>query len=357
MPVNALLTSFLQSLQPETAHRVAIGSAKPLRWLPAPKESARLNVEAFGLTFPNPLGLAAGFDKSAEAVEGLGRLGFGFVEIGTVTPKPQAGNPKPRLFRLEADRGVINRMGFNNDGYAAVRARLERASRRGIVGVNVGPNKDACDRIADFVLGIETFAPLADYFTINISSPNTPGLRDLHASAELERLLTATRAACDLTSPRRPLLLKISPDLDDETLDGVLTQALAHRIDGLIVSNTTVSRPSTLSSSHAGQTGGLSGRPLFDVSTRLVARCFLRCGDRIPIVGVGGIEDGRTAIAKIRAGARLVQVYTGFIYRGPKIVSEILTALAAELDAQKLTSITGLTGSAAEQIAAGSAPF
>jgi dihydroorotate dehydrogenase len=277
-------------------------------------------VEAFGLKFPNPLGLAAGFDKSAEAVEGLGRLGFGFLEIGTLTPKPQAGNPKPRLFRLEADRAIVNRMGFNNDGYALALARLQRAKGHGIVGVNIGPNKDASDRIADYVLGVETFAALADYFAINISSPNTPGLRDLHASSELERLLEAIRAACDKSLPRRPLLLKISPDVDEVTLDGVLTIA-RDKIDGLIVSNTTVSRPSSLVSRSSPEVGGLSGRPLFGASTRLVARCFLRYGAAIPIIGVGGIEDGWTALEKIEAGARLIQTYTGFIYRGPKIVN------------------------------------
>jgi len=348
-----LLTAILHSLSPEVAHRAAIRAVAALRYLPAPLGNSRLCVDAFGLSFPNPLGLAAGFDKSAESVEGLGRLGFGFVEIGTVTPKPQAGNPKPRLFRLEADRALVNRMGFNNDGYAEVRSRLQRATRRGIVGVNIGPNKDSADRIADYVLGVETFAPLADYFTINISSPNTPGLRDLHASADLERLLTAMRAVCDRTSPHRPILLKISPDVDDATLDGVLTLALAYKIDGLIVSNTTVKRPPSLVSPRASEAGGLSGRPLFDISTRLVARCFLRCGDSLPIVGVGGIEDGRTALAKIEAGARLIQIYTGLIYRGPQIVGEILKSLAAELDARGQGSISSLTGSKAEQIAAG----
>jgi dihydroorotate dehydrogenase len=348
-----LLTGVLKSLPPEAAHRIAIRTVAALKYLPAPVGNSRLRVDAFGVSFPNPLGLAAGFDKSAEALEGLGRLGFGFVEIGTVTPKPQAGNPKPRLFRLESDRSVVNRMGFNNDGYAVVRARLQRASRRGIVGVNIGPNKDAADRIADYVLGLETFAPLADYFTINISSPNTPGLRDFHASVELERLLSATRTVCERTSPRRPLLLKISPDLDDATLEGVLSLSLDYRIDGLIVSNTTVARSATLTSPYSSETGGLSGRPLFEASTRLVARCFLRFGDRIPIVGVGGIEDGRTALAKIEAGARLIQIYTGLVYHGPQLIGEILKTLAYQLDTKGLSSISELTGLRAKEIASG----
>jgi len=348
-----LLTGILQLLPPETAHRAALRAVAPRKFFPAPTVDLRLRVEAFGLSFPNPLGLAAGFDKSAEAVEGLGRLGFGFVEIGTVTPRPQSGNSKPRLFRLESDRAVVNRMGFNNDGYLEVRSRLQRASRRGIVGVNVGPNKDAVDRIADYVVGVETFAALADYFTINISSPNTPGLRDLHESAELERLLAATRAVSERISPRRPLLLKISPDLDDVALEGVLSLALEYKIDGLIVSNTTVTRPVSLTSLHASETGGLSGRPLFEASTRLVARCFLRCGNAIPIIGVGGIEDGATALAKIEAGARLIQIYTGFVYRGPQIVGELLSALTAELEARSLPSLVELIGSRAERIAGG----
>lgn len=350
-----MLTGILKSLPPEASHRVAIRAVAPLKYLSAPRVDPRLSVDAFGLSFPNPLGLAAGFDKSGEAVEGLGRLGFGFVEIGTVTPKPQPGNLKPRLFRLDADRAIVNRMGFNNDGYTKVRARLQRASRRGIVGVNIGPNKDAVDRIADYVLGLEIFSALADYFTINISSPNTPGLRSFHASSELERLLSATRTTCDRMLPRRPLLLKISPDLNDDTLGGVLSLVLNYKIDGLIVSNTTVTRPASLASLHALEPGGLSGRPLFDASTRMVARCFLKCGDAIPIIGVGGIEDGETALAKIEAGARLIQIYTGFVYRGPQIVGEILNSLKMQLVARNLRSLSKLTGSRAEQIAAGAA--
>ena len=347
-----MLTAILKALPPETAHRAAIRAIASLKYFPPPEANSRLRVEAFGLSFPNPLGLAAGFDKSAEAVEGLERLGFGFLEVGTVTPKPQVGNAKPRLFRLEADHAIVNRMGFNNDGYDEVRARLQRASWHGIVGVNIGPNKDSANRISDYVLGVETFSALADYFAINISSPNTPGLRDLHGSNELERLLEAIREASERISPRRPLLLKISPDLDDVTLDGVLSLALEHRIGGLIVSNTTVSRPSSLVSPLAAESGGLSGRPLFEASTRLVARCFLRCRDTIPIIGVGGIEDGRSALAKIEAGARLVQIYTGFVYRGPKIVGEILESLRSKVDTEGGGSLSGLIGSRAEEIVA-----
>ena len=346
-----LAASLLALLPPETAHRAAILGLPAYPFTVAADADPRLRVSAFGLDFPNPLGLAAGFDKSAEAAAALSRLGFGFVEVGTLTPRPQAGNPKPRLFRLKADAAIVNRFGFNNDGYAAAKARLAR--RRGLVGVNIGPNKDAADRIAAYVEGVETFARQADYFTINISSPNTPGLRNLHAREDFDALMSAVLAARDRASPRRPVLAKIAPDLDDEALEGVLAVALARRIDGLIVSNTSVGRPASLTSPEAKESGGLSGRPIFELSTRLVARCFLRCGAALPIVGVGGIEDARTALAKIEAGASLVQIYTGFIYRGPGVVGEILRGLSGELDRRGAASIGALVGARAGEIAGG----
>jgi dihydroorotate dehydrogenase len=340
-------------LAPETAHRAAIRVAAAYPFVMPPDADPRLRVEAFGLAFPNPLGLAAGFDKSAEAVDGLSGLGFGFVEIGTLTPRPQAGNPKPRLFRLRSDGAIVNRMGFNNDGYGEAAARLARAKRRGLIGINIGPNKDSSDRIADYVAGIEILAPYADYFTINISSPNTPGLRNLHARGDFDELAAAVLAARDRVSPRRPTLVKISPDLEDGQLEAVLAVALARRIDGLIVANTSVGRPPTLSSLEAKETGGLSGRPIFGLSTRLVARCFLHCGGALPIIGVGGIENAETALAKIEAGASLIQIYTGLIYRGPGLVGEILRGLGAELTQRRLTSLQQCVGARAEEIAAG----
>jgi dihydroorotate dehydrogenase len=349
-----LATRVLHVLPPETAHRIAI---RALRLYPSRRGSesdARLRVEAFGLTFPNPLGLAAGFDKSAEAVDALGTLGFGFVEVGTLTPKPQAGNPKPRLYRLSRDQAIINRMGFNNEGYAAA-ARLAGRSRRGIVGVNIGPNKDSPNRVADYVLGVETFSPIADYLAINISSPNTPGLRDLHARDEFAKLIDAVLRARDRATDRRPILVKISPDVAAAQLDDLLDIALDRRVDGLVVSNTSIARPPDLKSAAATETGGLSGRPIFEASTRLLARCFLRCGAALPIVGVGGIEDLRTALIKIEAGATLLQIYTGFIYHGPSVIDEILQGLSAEARRRSLPSLQSLVGSRATEIAGGGA--
>jgi dihydroorotate dehydrogenase len=348
-----LAASLLSLLAPERAHRTAVRAVAAYPFAARPDCDPRLQVEAFGLTFPNPLGLAAGFDKSAEAVDGLGCLGFGFIEIGTLTPKPQAGNPKPRLFRLQADGAIVNRMGFNNDGYVTATARLARARRRGLIGINIGPNKESPDRIADYIAGIEAFAPYADYFTINISSPNTPGLRNFHARSEFDTLAAGVLAARDRLSPRRPTLVKISPDLDAQALEDVLSISLARRIDGLIVANTSIGRPTTLVSAAAKEAGGLSGRPIFELSTRLVARCYLRCGDALPIIGVGGVENVETALAKIEAGASLVQIYTGFIYRGPGLVSEILSGLSAELTRRKLTSLTECVGARAKEVAAG----
>jgi dihydroorotate dehydrogenase len=348
-----LAASLFGLLPPEVAHRAAIRAVAAYPFPARPDSDPRLRVDALGLSFPNPLGLAAGFDKSAEAVDALARLGFGFVEVGTLTPRPQAGNPQPRLFRLRSDAAIINRMGFNNDGYAAAKARLAGAKRRGIVGVNVGPNKDATDRVADYVAGIETFADLADYFTINISSPNTPGLRNLHGRDDFDALLAAVLAARDRLRRRRPVLVKIAPDLDAEQLEDVLAVALARRVDGLIVSNTSIGRPATLVSPEARESGGLSGRPIFDLSTEMLARCYLRCGGALALIGVGGVEDAGTALAKIEAGASLVQIYTGLIYRGPGVVREILRGLSAEVARRGVDCVSALVGARATEIARG----
>ncbi len=336
----------IKLLPPEAAHRLAINGLKiapPARAKPC---DPRLAVEAFGLSFPNPLGLAAGFDKNAEVPGAMLKLGFGFVEVGTLTPRPQGGNPRPRLFRLREDGAVINRFGFNNEGYEKARLRLARRPK-GLVGVNVGANKDAADRIADYALGVRTFAGVADYLAINVSSPNTPGLRDLQRQEALDELVARALAARDESEPRRPLVVKIAPDLDERGLDDIVAVALARRIDGLIVSNTTVARPASLSSRHRGEAGGLSGRPLFEPSTRLLARAYLALGGAMPLIGCGGVEDAATALAKIEAGASLVQLYTSLALEGVGVVDEILDGLTRAAEERGAASLRALTGARA----------
>lgn len=293
----------------------------------APDRFPRLRTTVAGLDFANPVGLAAGVDKDGEAIAGFLGLGFGAVEIGTLTPRPQPGNAKPRLFRLPEDRAVVNRYGFNNGGLDAGLARVAamNGKRRGLLGINVGANKDSTDRIADYAKGVAAAAPLADYLTINISSPNTPGLRDLQAQPLLGELLTATRAA----SGQRPLFLKIAPDLDRADLDAIVRAAIDGRIDALIVSNTTVSRPASLRSPNATETGGLSGAPLAPLARAKLAEARSASGGAIPLISVGGIDSGAEAYARIRAGASLIQLYSAMVYEGPGLPGRI----ARELDA------------------------
>ena len=333
---DAFSLPVLRWLDPEDAHRLAI---QGLRFLPPVKprpDDPKLAVRAFGLNFPNPIGMAAGFDKSAEVPDALLRLGFGFVEIGSVTPKPQAGNPRPRLFRLERDEAVINRMGFNNDGAEVVLRRLAaRAENGGIVGVNVGANKDSPDRVADYVKLIETFAPVASYFTVNVSSPNTPGLRNLQEGALLDDLLGHVIDARERVRQKAgdtPVLLKIAPDLSLAQLDDVVQVARSRRVDGMIVSNTTIARPSTLREAmRSKQQGGLSGRPLFRLSTRMVAETYVRVEGAFPLIGVGGVDSGGAALTKIRAGASLIQLYSSLVYKGLGLVDEIKRDLTSTL--------------------------
>jgi dihydroorotate dehydrogenase len=333
-------------LQPETAHGLAIRALSAgLVPAPPPVRDKRLETRVANLILPNPIGMAAGFDKDAEAPNALLQLGFGFVEIGTVTPKPQAGNPQPRIFRLPEDEAVINRLGFNNRGHEAALARLKKRSRRaGIVGVNIGANKDSDDRVADYAAGIKTFATVADYFTINVSSPNTPGLRDLQAReslAELLKAVTAAReAAASITGKRLSVFLKIAPDLDEAALDDIAEMALAHAIEGVIVSNTTLSRAGLTDSDKARETGGLSGRPLFERSTIMLARLRRRVGTSLVLIGVGGVDSAEAALTKIKAGADLVQLYTGLIYRGPAIAHDITKGLVERLDADGVAVMT-----------------
>jgi dihydroorotate dehydrogenase len=304
-----------------------VGSLVPA----APASDARLAAQAFGLGFPNPVGLAAGFDKDAEVPDAMLRFGFGFVECGTVTPRPQSGNPKPRLFRLGEDRAVINRMGFNNAGMEAAAMRLARRKPNGIVGINIGANKDTADRIADYRLAFARLAPRADYVTVNVSSPNTPGLRGLQNRDELTALLATLTAERARLSLRTPLLLKIAPDLDAQALDDIAAVLGSAGIEGLIVSNTTIARPATLRSALAKEQGGLSGAPLFEPSTQVLREMRRRLGPSLTLVGVGGIASGAGAYAKIRAGATLVQLYSALAYEGPALVERIKRELLALL--------------------------
>jgi dihydroorotate dehydrogenase len=323
-----LARPFLHVLDPEMAHHATL-AALQFAWLPpGGPDDKRLAVRAFGLDFPNPIGLAAGFDKDGIAPDNLLALGFGFVEIGTITPRPQSGNPRPRLFRLDRDRGVINRLGFNSAGHAKAHENLaRRRGAGGIVGVNLGANKESTDRISDYVAGIDAFADLASYFTINVSSPNTPGLRDLQQAAALAELLSRVIEARDRAAVRRPLLLKIAPDLSLGELDDIVRIACDRRIDGIIVSNTTVSRPESLVSRQAKESGGLSGRPLFDLSTRMLAETHRRVEGQFPLIGVGGVDGPEAAIAKLDAGATLVQLYSALVFDGPELVTRIKRGL------------------------------
>lgn len=359
--LDRLSRPFLRALDPEDAHNLAL---KALRFVPRGRlqpDPPELKVRAFGLNFPNPIGLAAGFDKNAVAPDALLRLGFGFVEVGSLTPRPQLGNPRPRVFRLEADGGVINRLGFNNGGAAAALARLAARSREGgIVGVNIGANKDSVDRTEDYVRLIETFAAVASYFTINVSSPNTPGLRNLQQAQALDELLSRVieaRESVRARSGMTPVLVKIAPDLTLSELDDVVGVARKHRIDGMIVSNTTISRPSGLRDREkAKETGGLSGKPLFRLSTRMLAETFVRAENAFPLIGVGGIDSGATAIAKIKAGASLVQLYTGLIYHGIGLVPRMKADIAAALKRGNRNSLAAMVGVDAADITADSWP-
>ncbi len=321
----ALAKPLLQALDAEQAHHFTIQALKfGPRLGKGPISSISLKSRVFGLDFPNPVGLAAGFDKNAEVPDAMLAQGFGFVEIGTVTPLPQAGNTKPRLFRLSEDGGVINRMGFNNDGHAAVLQRLtKRRAHGGIIGVNIGANKDSNDRIGDYVKGVEVFEDVASYITINISSPNTPGLRNLQDKNDLQLLLGRLNAA---RKTKTPLLLKIAPDLTDEDLRDVVDVCDGGAVDGVIISNTTLSR-SGLSSPLANEAGGLSGKPLFERATRCLKTFHQMSGGKIPLIGAGGIHDANSAHAKLAAGASLVQLYSALVYQGPALVREICSGL------------------------------
>jgi dihydroorotate dehydrogenase len=358
---DRLSRPLIRALDPEDAHLLAI---KALRFVPLPRAPAdpkELAVRAFGLNFPNPVGLAAGFDKNAQVPDALLRLGFGFVEVGTITPRPQAGNSRPRLFRLDADEGVINRLGFNNDGaQAALRRLAARANEGGIVGVNVGANRDSADRSGDYVKLVETFAPVASYFTVNVSSPNTPGLRDLQQADALDDLLARVVEVRERVAPRAgpvPVLVKIAPDLTLSDLDDAVGIARKRRVDGMIVGNTTITRPGSLREREkAKEAGGLSGRPLFKLSTRMLAETFVRAEGAFPLIGAGGIDSGATTIAKIKAGATLLQLYSSMVFHGMGVVQQIKTDLMAALRRGHRESLAAMIGADAADITAESWP-
>jgi dihydroorotate dehydrogenase len=322
-------------LPPEMAHRLTIFGLKlGLGGLSRTPDDPILAIERFGLRFSNPIGLAAGFDKNGEVVEPMLRLGFGFVEIGTVTPHPQEGNPKPRIVRLPAQRAVINRLGFNNRGLESAAGRMalrqEAADRpAGWIGGNIGRNKDSTDAVADYVRGAERLSPVVDYLTVNVSSPNTPGLRSLQSRGALTELLTAVKAA---RVRAVPVLVKIAPDLDETGLKDVARAAADTGIDGIIVSNTTIERPAGLPRDLAAQTGGLSGPPLFPLATEILRRMYRLTEGGIPLIGVGGIASADDAYVKIRAGASLLQLYTALIFEGPGLIRRLKAGLAARLE-------------------------
>jgi dihydroorotate dehydrogenase len=350
-----LARPMLLALSPEQAHEATLRALElGMHPRPATPDDPRLGMALWGLRFPNPVGIAAGFDKDARVADAVLEMGCGFAEVGTLTPRPQEGNPRPRVFRLIRDRAIINRLGFNNAGHAAALERLSRRPTRGIVGVNIGANKDTADRAADYVLGLETFATVASYFTVNISSPNTPGLRELQAPAELNALLERLMAARQrlAAAHRRPIVVKISPDIAEADLGPITECLLAHRVDGIAVSNTTLARPELSGTETGRESGGLSGRPLFHRATAVLARVHRLTGGRVPLIGIGGIDSGPAALAKIEAGATLLQLYTGLVYEGPGLIGRIKQHLAEAARQANVASIADLVGSKAAESAA-----
>jgi dihydroorotate dehydrogenase len=350
-----LVRPLLHGLDAERAHDLTL---RALALLPTGRRRAddpRLAVDLLGRRFPNPVGLAAGFDKGARVPDALLGLGFGFVEVGGVVPRPQPGNPQPRVFRLAADRAVINRYGLNSEGLAVVAARLRaRTGRPGIVGVNIGANKDSADRLADYAACTAALAPLVDFVTVNVSSPNTPGLRDLQGEAFLDELLARTVEARDAAGASAAILLKIAPDMALDALDAVCRTALRRGVQALVVSNTTVARPASLvEQALARETGGLSGRPLFGPATRMLAQTRLRVGDSLPLVGVGGVDSAEAAWTKILAGASLVQLYSALVYEGPGLVGRINAGLVRRMNQEGITALRQVVGRDAADLARG----
>jgi dihydroorotate dehydrogenase len=339
----SVLDLALSRLDAEVAHGLAIRALKT-GMVPGDRrpDAASLETRVWGRLLPNPIGLAAGFDKNAEVTDAMLAQGFGLVEIGSVTPRPQDGNPRPRLFRLPQDRGVINRMGFPGHGLEAARARLAARPRRGFVGVNIGANKDSVDRAADYVTGCVALAPYADYLVCNVSSPNTPGLRNLQGRSELANLLKRVQDA--MAAKPVPLVVKIAPDATEDDLDDIVFVCRDLRLDGIIIGNTTLSRPASLKSDRRVETGGLSGAPLTALSTEVLRKTAQRVERQFPLIGCGGVGSGADAYAKIRAGATLVQLYSAMVYEGPPLIRRIKDELASLLARNGFASVGDAVG-------------
>ena len=343
----SILRPFIFNLDPETAHDIAIQS---LKFNPLPskmfqvEDEQMLNIQLLGKQFPNPIGLAAGFDKSAEAYNPLLKLGFGFVEVGTVTPLKQFGNSKPRIFRLEDDEALINRLGFNNDGMEIVKNRIKYKKKKGILGINIGPNKDTNDKENDFCLCLKNFLDVADYITVNISSPNTEGLRDFHDKKKLKDLLLSLNKIKNDKKTNVPLLLKVSPDIQDKEISEIVDIATNNGISAIILTNTTTGNRDNLVGDAKNEDGGLSGQPLQQISTNMIKKFYKQLNGKIPIIGVGGVNSGRAAYEKIIAGASLLQLYTSFVYRGPSVVKNIKKELIQIFKTEGIKSIKDIVG-------------
>ena len=343
----SVLRPFLFSLDPEAAHDLAI---KSLKFNPLPRkmfeveDEQMLNIQILGQNFPNPIGLAAGFDKSAEVYNSIIKLGFGFVEVGTVTPLKQFGNPKPRIFRLENDRALINRLGFNNDGMELIKSRIKSKEKKGILGINIGPNKDTKNQKNDFCLGLKNFFDIADYITVNISSPNTKGLRDFHDQEKLKELLVALNKIKKDNKSNIPLLLKVSPDIDENDIPEIIDVVMNNNISAIVLTNTTIGNRENLKDNAKNEQGGLSGEPLQKLSTNMIKKFYKLLNGKIPIIGVGGVNSGKSAYEKIIAGASLLQLYTGFVYRGPSTAKDIKKELIQILRSEGIKNIKDVIG-------------
>jgi len=343
----SVLKPFLFNLDPETAHDLAIKSLK-FNLLPSKlfdvRDEEMLQIKLFGKTFPNPIGLAAGFDKSAEVYNSLLKLGFGFVEVGTVTPVKQFGNPKPRIFRLEEDGALINRLGFNNDGIDKIKKRIKLEKKNGILGINIGPNKDTKNQTNDFCLGLKSFFDVADYITINISSPNTEGLRSFHDQNKLEELLSALNQLKKQKKTNISLLLKVSPDINDNNISEIVDTAIKNDISAIVLTNTTNKNRDNLHGKTRKEEGGLSGKPLQQISTNMIKKFYKELQGQIPIIGVGGVSSGKSAYEKLIAGASLLQLYTSLVYEGPLVVKKIKKELIQILKTEGITNLKEVIG-------------